>query len=185
MPRRRMPFVNREQWLEQRVAKLLDFGSRRKERLTGPASRDLLEIGIFHFQCHRAPANLCSLASAPDLFDDRLEHLACGLECEDIGGKGVFRTKRLAEFQPLASGSGLALASACAGARVHDEYQSGCSFHRGDRPYPLGRRNGTKRRCTTGSRAQLSRAIRLYPIAGGTTSESEKHSKTAINVSAR
>jgi hypothetical protein len=52
-------------------------------------------------------------------------------------------------------------------------------------PYPLGRRNGTKRRCTTGSRAQLSRAIRLYPIPGGTTSESEKHSKTAINVSAR
>jgi hypothetical protein len=69
--------------------------------------------------------------------------------------------------------------------RVHDEYQSGCSFHRGDRPYPLGRRNGTKRRCTTGSRAQLSRAIRLSPIPGGTTSESEKHSKTAINVSAR
>ena len=56
-----------------------------------------MEIGIFHFQCHRAPANLCSLASAPDLFDDRLEHLACGLECEDIGGKGVFRTKRLAD----------------------------------------------------------------------------------------
>jgi hypothetical protein len=53
-----MPLVDREQWLEQRVAKLLDFGSRRKERLTGPASRDLLEIGIFHFQCHRAPANL-------------------------------------------------------------------------------------------------------------------------------
>src|ERR1700730_17205645 len=82
-------FCDREQWLEQRVAKLLDFGSRRKERLTGQASRDLLEIGIFHFQGHRAPANLCSLASAPDLFDDRLEPLACGLECEDIGGKGV------------------------------------------------------------------------------------------------
>ena len=49
-------FCNREQWLEQRVAELLDFGSRRQERLTGPASRDLLEIGIFHFQCHRAPA---------------------------------------------------------------------------------------------------------------------------------
>jgi hypothetical protein len=31
----------------------------------------------------------------------------------------------------------------------------------------------------------MSRAIRLYPIPGGTTSESEKHSKTAINVSAR
>jgi hypothetical protein len=42
-------FCDREQWLEQRVAKLLDFGSRRQERLTGPASRDLLEIGIFHF----------------------------------------------------------------------------------------------------------------------------------------
>ena len=90
-------FCDREQGLEQGVAKLLDFGSRRKERLTGPASRDLLEIGIFHFQGHRAPANLCSLASAPDLFDDRLEPLACGLECEDIGGKGVFRTKRLAD----------------------------------------------------------------------------------------
>src|SRR3984893_1816761 len=90
-------FCDREQRLERRVAKLLDFGSRRKERLTGPASRDLLEIGIFHFQCHRAPAKLCSLASAPDLFDDRLEHLACGLKCEDIGGKRVFRTKRLAD----------------------------------------------------------------------------------------
>ena len=44
-----------------------------------------------------APANLCSLASAPDLFDDRLEHLACGLECEDIGGKGIFRAKRLTD----------------------------------------------------------------------------------------
>jgi hypothetical protein len=32
-------FCDREQWLEQRVANLLDFGSRRKERLTGPASR--------------------------------------------------------------------------------------------------------------------------------------------------
>jgi hypothetical protein len=63
-------FGDREQWLEQRVAKLLDFGSRRKERRTGPASRDLLEIGLFHFQCHRAPANLSSLASAPDLFDE-------------------------------------------------------------------------------------------------------------------
>src|ERR1700675_2220338 len=73
-------FCDREQWLEQRMAKLLDFGSRRQERLTGPASRDLPEVGIFHFQCHRAPANLCSLASAPDLFDDRLEHLAGGLE---------------------------------------------------------------------------------------------------------
>ena len=90
-------FCDREQGLEQRVAKLLDFGSRRKERLTGPASRDLLEIGIFHFECHRASANLCPLASAPDLFDDRLERLAGGLECEDIGGKGVFRTKRLAD----------------------------------------------------------------------------------------
>jgi hypothetical protein len=29
---------DREQWLEQPVAKLLDFGSRRQERLTGPAS---------------------------------------------------------------------------------------------------------------------------------------------------
>jgi hypothetical protein len=28
-------FCDREQWLEQRVAKLLDFGSRRQERLTG------------------------------------------------------------------------------------------------------------------------------------------------------
>jgi len=90
-------FCGREQWLERRVAKLLDFASRRKERLIGPATRDLLEIGIFHFQCHRAPAKLCSLASAPDLFDHRLEHLACGLECEDIGGKGAFRTKRLAD----------------------------------------------------------------------------------------
>jgi hypothetical protein len=73
-------FGDREQWLEQRVAKLLEFGSRRKERLTGPASRDLLEIGKFHFQCHRAPANLCSLASARDLFDDRLERLASFLQ---------------------------------------------------------------------------------------------------------
>ena len=73
-------FGDREQWLEQCVAKLLDFGSRRKERLTGPASCDLLEIGVFYFQCHRAPANLCSLASAQDLFDDRLERVACGVE---------------------------------------------------------------------------------------------------------
>jgi hypothetical protein len=31
-------FGDGEQWLDQRVAKLLDVGSRRKERLTGPAS---------------------------------------------------------------------------------------------------------------------------------------------------
>jgi hypothetical protein len=65
--------------------------------LCGVRAKTLPEIGIFHFQCHRAPAKLCSLASAPDLFDDRPEHLACGLECEDIGGKGVFRAKRLAD----------------------------------------------------------------------------------------
>jgi hypothetical protein len=48
-------FGDSEQWHKQRVTKLLDFGSSRNERLSGPASRDLLEIGIFHFQCHRAP----------------------------------------------------------------------------------------------------------------------------------
>src|ERR1700730_16020333 len=58
-------FCDREQWLEQPVAKLLPFRSRRPKRPSPAASRDLLEIGIFHFQCHRAPANLCSLASAP------------------------------------------------------------------------------------------------------------------------
>jgi len=79
-------FCDREQWLEQRVAKLLDFGSRRQERLNGPASRDLLEIGIFHFHCHRAPANLCSLASAPNLFDDRLDNaILCWADQTQVG----------------------------------------------------------------------------------------------------
>src|SRR5208283_5430006 len=44
-----------------------------------------------------APVDLCSLANAPDLFDDRQERLACGFECEDIGGKSVLCTKRLAD----------------------------------------------------------------------------------------
>jgi hypothetical protein len=35
-------------------------------------------------------------SSAPDLFDDRLERVACRVEREDIGGKRVLRSKRLA-----------------------------------------------------------------------------------------
>jgi hypothetical protein len=53
-------FCDGEQWLEQRVAKLLDFGSRRKEQLTRPASRDLLEIGIFHMRLSTLTAILTS-----------------------------------------------------------------------------------------------------------------------------
>jgi hypothetical protein len=34
---------------------------------------------------------------SPDPFDDWLERVARGFEREDIGGKGVFRTNRLAD----------------------------------------------------------------------------------------
>jgi hypothetical protein len=84
-------------WFEQRKAELLEFSSRHDGRVTGSASHNLLEIGIFHFQRHRAPSNVCSLAMSPDPFDDCLERVARSFEREDISGKGVFRTNRLAD----------------------------------------------------------------------------------------
>jgi hypothetical protein len=55
-----------------------------------PASRDLLEIGIFDFQRHGPPARPGVLAAAPDLFHDRLQRIARRLKGEEVGGKGFF-----------------------------------------------------------------------------------------------
>ncbi len=72
-----------QQRLKEGVAELFDFGARREGGLTSPASRDLVEVGIFHFQCHGSPLNVRALANSPDLLDDWLERVARGLICEN------------------------------------------------------------------------------------------------------
>ena len=73
----------------------IELSARREGRRARPASRDLLEIGIFDFQRHGPPTRSSALATAPDLFHDRLQRVARRIEGEEVGGEGVLRADRL------------------------------------------------------------------------------------------
>ena len=65
------------------------LSARRQGRRGRPASRDLLEIGIFDFQRHGPPTHSGALAAAPDPVHDRLQRVARRIKGEEVRGKGV------------------------------------------------------------------------------------------------
>jgi hypothetical protein len=81
--------------LEEIKALPFQLSARRQGRRTRPASRDLLEIGIFDFQRHGPSKQSGALAAAPDLVHDRLQRVARRIKGEEVGGKGVLRADRL------------------------------------------------------------------------------------------
>ena len=75
----------------------LGFWKALEEHSARVAPRDLMKVGIFHFQCHGAPSNARPLAITPDLFDDRPERVVRRLESEEIVGKSVFGANRFSD----------------------------------------------------------------------------------------
>ena len=71
-------FRDRKKRLEQGVAELFEFTSRRDLHLTGAASRDLLEVGELDLECDCAAANPRALAVTPNFVDDFLKCIARG-----------------------------------------------------------------------------------------------------------
>ena len=87
-------FSDREDRFEKCVAELFEFASGRDLHLTGAASRDLLEVRKFYFECNRPAARAGALTIYPDLVDDLAERVPRGFVGEEIGGKRVLGTDR-------------------------------------------------------------------------------------------
>ena len=95
-------FSNGKQRLEQRVAELFKFDTRRNRYLTGSASRDLPEIGELDLQRDGAATSPGALAVAPDRVDDVPQLISSRLDGEEIDRKRILGAHAL----PYEGGTG-------------------------------------------------------------------------------